>query len=153
MFTQSRITLLSELALKSYHEAIRPDPFAAIAAHTLAVDAAAFYNPASADAAGFVAISSMINLSGYSAHLASLATEMHEMMKHYHAKTESRHLESKTVVPAFNALIHSLESVTFDRDVRAIYHSTFSTHASDDAQLALSAACKTFPHALATTRS
>lgn len=145
MFTQSHIQWITQLALKNFHDGIRPDFFAAIAAHRLAVDAAAYFNQASADAAGFVAISSMIDLTRSSAHLAFLSTALDQKMK--------QTFHSNSMNSAFNALKLNLENIHVDKKIRKIYQTTFNTNTCLKARNALYAACATYPHIWAISRA
>ena len=152
MKTTELIQLLAELALKNCRENVHPDPYAATAAHTIAAAAAAKFSPESADAAAFVSVSSMLDLSVYSAQQAVSVTQMNGAMRNYHAKDEES-VDPKIIVSAFTALIKQLEQISFSRHANAAYESTFEPATSDHYSSALHAAYAIYTHAYACSRA
>jgi hypothetical protein len=152
MNTIGLLQLLSDIAVKNYNEGIHPDPYAARVAHTLAIEAAAKYSPESADAAAFVAISTMIDLSRHSLQQADLEIELHDAMKSYNT-TDGARVNTKLTIPAFNMIAKKPDNRSFGRDGSDIYDSTFDSRKSDNYRLALHAACSIYTHSYACARA
>ena len=152
MNTTDIIQLLTENALKSYREDIHPDPFAASAVHIIVAAEAAKYSADSADAAAFVAVSSMVDLSIYSAKQAVSATKAHDAMKNYHANEHETAADLKTIVPAFEEIIEKMTTVSFASQADDIYDSTFGSSDSENYRLARHAARAMYTHAYASLR-
>ena len=126
MKTTELIQLLAELALKNYREGVRPDPFAATAAYAIATAAAAKFSPESAEAAAFVAVSTLIDLSKYAAQQAALATQASDLMKNFQVKEDGA-ADIKKIVSEFNKLVEQLAEVSFGVDASNIYDTAFPT--------------------------
>lgn len=155
------ITKLIDIALQSFIDGTKPDPFAATAAHLVAQAAAAEFCEESADAAAFVAalldISSKIQLSKYSAQLADAATKMHDAKKNYQNKMNAHagrllaDLDDTDL--SFETIVEQLDEITVGHDAHELYNATFDDKKSDVYRLALNAACSNYHHAYAWARA
>ncbi len=144
---------LIDLAVKSYHEKIHPDAFAARAAHIIAADEARKFSEESADAAALVAISSIIDLSKHAATQALSVTKMHDAMKQYPVKKDTLQAEHKATTLDFDATVEHLEQITFGSDASQIFDATFGPSSSEKSRQARRAALRIYTHAYAISRA
>ena len=152
------ITKICDMAIKHFHDGLKPDVFATTAAYAYSTAVATEKNPESADAATVVAAyesaASIVDLTRILACLADAKTRAREEMNSYSMKSNAG--SSSPLAPSlrvFEKFTDALALGAVKRDARERYNATFDQGQSTDDRPALSAACAHYSHAYAVARA